>query len=103
MLARVKPAAMPATTSAPPRPLYNAVITVSELMKENSEPKIISDLPRIVLISGPSIWRRIFAGTKNGGLCRFMYRMKMPASTHRAMIVATAAPRTPRAGAPRFP
>jgi len=47
----VQPAAIPATTSAPPRRLYMAIIIVSEVIHESSDTNIIVDFKKISEIS----------------------------------------------------
>ena len=95
--------AMPETTSAPPLPLYSAVVTVSDITQTISQNSTRAPFLRICLNSAPSILGRSVIRTAKAGFVRKYTPMKSTSSNIRAMTVASAAPRTPSRGKPRFP
>ncbi len=72
IFAMVQPAAIPATTSAPPRLLYKAVIIVSELTHEISETNIIAERDKISFTSFILIRKASRRRTKKSGFVLYI-------------------------------
>ena len=96
-----KPAAIPETTSAPPRVLYSAFETVSETAQKSSEYKIIADFLKSVPNNDSFMYRSLSGLNRKPGLFARLYPINKISSTERAITVAYAAPATSRRGAPK--